>query len=283
MSKTLNCGKNKIIKTELPAFIMGILNATPDSFWEGSRAKGLEAGVQKALKLIEQGADIIDIGGESTRPGSAYVSEEEELERVIPLISEIRKHSDIPISVDTRKANVMRAAFNAGADICNDISALQDDAEMAKLIAKENACVILMHMKGSPQTMQDKPFYENAVKEVSAMLLERAKYAESQGIKKELIILDPGIGFGKRTCDNYSIIANLKTFADSGYTILMGLSRKTLIGDVTGKAIPERLAGTLAANMYSVMQGAEIVRVHDVAETKDVLSVLGELNKYGNT
>lgn len=282
MSKILNCGKGKIIKTELPAFIMGILNVTPDSFWEGSRAKGVELGVKRALTLIEQGADIIDIGGESTRPGSDYVSEEEELKRVIPVIEGIRKHTDIPISVDTRKSKVMSEAFNAGADICNDISALSDDEQMAALAAKENAAVILMHMKGSPLTMQDKPFYEDAVKEVLSVLLKRAEYAQAQGIKKELIILDPGIGFGKRTCDNYNIIANLKTFTASGYTVLMGLSRKTFVGEITGRPVPERLAGTLAANMYSVMHGAGIVRVHDVAETKDVLSVLGELNKYGN-
>ena len=187
----------RTIQTDLPAFVMGIVNVTPDSFWKESRG-----GFEHALKLIEQGADILDIGGESSRPGSAYVSEEEELSRIIPVIQEIRKVSDIPISVDTRKKNVMEKAFEAGADILNDISALEDDWEMGKFCGKHGIPVILMHKRGTPADMQNNTSYEDVFKEINDYLVERAEYAISCGISEDKIILDHGVGFGKTVEEN---------------------------------------------------------------------------------
>ena len=278
----LDCGKNRIIETDMPAFIMGIVNATPDSFYETSRSVQLDKSLQRALTLEAEGADIIDIGGESTRPGALYISEEEELERVIPLIEAIRKRSGIPISTDTRKSAVMKAAFRAGAELCNDISALSDDPALGKLIAEEAGGVVLMHKRGNPTTMQYAVSqYEDIVSEVATYLNGRIAYALSCGIAKRRIIIDYGIGFGKSAEDNYRLIAASARFAALGYPLLVGLSRKSFIGAVTGMPPEGRLAGTLAATTYAVRQGASVVRVHDVAETREILSVLKELQKYG--
>jgi dihydropteroate synthase len=277
MSLSFPIRNGRSIETPLPAFIMGILNATPDSFWEGSRAEGVSAGLGRALALIRQGADIIDIGGESTRPGASYVDAEEEISRVVPLVRAIRNESPIPISVDTRKAAVMEAALEAGADICNDISALEDDPDMARLVARAGVPVILMHKRGIPVSMQENPVYNDPVREVRDYLRERAKYAEDQGIARDRIVLDPGIGFGKRYADNRALIAGLGDIVGLGYPVLMALSRKSCIGEMTGRAPSERLAGSLAANLVSVRRGATFLRVHDVAETRDMLSVLQEI------
>ena len=279
----LDCGKNRLIHSDLPAFIMGIVNATPDSFFEPSRSIHQNRNTDRALKLEAEGADIIDIGGESTRPGASYISEEEELERVIPLIEAIRRRSSIPISVDTRKTAVMKAAFKAGAELCNDISALSDDAALGPLIAEAEGGVILMHKQGIPPSMQQRPHYEDAVRQISAYLTERAAYALHCGIAKQRIIIDYGIGFGKTVEDNYRLITASRYFADLGYPLLVGLSRKSFIGAITGAPAEGRLAGTLAATMYAVQLGAAIVRVHDVAETRDMLTVLKELQKYGTS
>lgn len=282
MPLQLHCGKDRSITTSLPAFIMGIVNATPDSFFSGSRSTNLRKSLERALRLEKEGADIIDIGGESTRPGSAYISEEEELERVIPLIQAIRKETDIPISVDTRKATVMREAFRAGAHICNDISALSDDSTLGNLIAEENGGVVLMHKHGVPLTMQQHTGgYGNIIEDICVYLTERAAYALSCGIKKEHIILDYGIGFGKTAEDNWRLIAASARFAALGYPLLAGISRKSCIGTATGKEVEHRLAGSLAAGFYAVQAGASILRVHDAAETRDTLAVLGEIQKYG--
>ncbi|MCR5495673.1 MAG: dihydropteroate synthase [Treponema sp.] len=261
--------KDRIVKSELPAFVMGIVNVTPDSFFKDSRG-----GVERALELIEEGADILDLGAESTRPGSLYISEDEEIERLIPVITEIRKVSDIPISVDTRKKNVMEKAFQAGADILNDISALEDDPLMADFCAKNELPVILMHKKGIPSSMQDNVVSENAFKIVNDYLIQRAEYALSAGIAKDKIILDPGIGFGKDLKANVDLIKNLSSLGNKKYPILMALSRKTCIGQMTGREVEDRLAGTLAADLLSVIRGASMVRVHDVKETVDTLKVL---------
>lgn len=263
----------RTIQTDLPAFVMGIVNVTPDSFWKESRG-----GFEHALKLIEQGADILDIGGESSRPGSAYVSEEEELSRIIPVIQEIRKVSDIPISVDTRKKNVMEKAFEAGADILNDISALEDDCEMGKFCGKHGIPVILMHKRGTPADMQNNTSYEDVFKEINDYLVERAEYAISCGISEDKIILDPGVGFGKGLEENARLIKDAGKLGNGRFMILMALSRKTCIGQMTGKDISGRLSGTLAGDLISVMNGARMVRVHDVAETVDTLKVLGYIN-----
>ena len=263
---------------------MGIVNATPDSFYEPSRSVSLEKGLERALALESEGADIIDIGGESTRPGSSYISEEEELERVIPLIEAVRKHSAVPLSVDTRKAAVMKAAFKAGATLCNDISALTDDPALGTLIAEEDGAVVLMHKQGTPPAMQQTvPQYENVISEVRDYLEERAMHALNCGIARERIIIDYGIGFGKTAEDNYRLIAASAYFTGLGYPLLVGLSRKSFIAAVTGGSPEKRLVGTLAATMYAVRQGASIVRVHDVAATRELLLVLKELQKYGTT
>ncbi len=279
--------RDREIVTEYPAFVMGILNATPDSFWAGSRTGGesgrsVAAGVERALRLAQDGADVIDIGGESSRPGSAYVSEDEELSRVIPLIEGIRRESAVPLSVDTRKSSVLVAALAAGADMLNDISGLSDDPGMARVAAAENIPVVIMHMKGSPKTMQDSPAYDNALEEVAAWLAERASWAEAAGIRRDRIILDPGIGFGKRHEDNLSLIAGTRRIAAAGYPVMMALSRKSCIGTITSRDVPDRLAGTLAANILAVQRGATWLRVHDVAETRDSLAVLREIERYGH-
>lgn len=266
--------KNRTIKTSLPAFVMGIVNATPDSFYGESRG-----GADYALRLISEGADIIDIGGESTRPGSEYISEEEEIKRIVPVIKKIREVSDIPISVDTRKKNVMQAAFESGADILNDVSALKDDSEMADFCAKTELPVILMHKRGIPLKMQSETEYKDIFLEVNDYLLERASFAEKCGIKQERIIVDPGIGFGKDLKGNVCLIKNIGKLCNKKYTILMALSRKSCIGEITGRSVQDRLCGTLAANLISVMNGAQIVRVHDVKETVDTLKVLEYINR----
>lgn len=281
MKRQLDLAFQRTIETQLPAFIMGVLNATPDSFWEKSRSGPLAGGVDSALSMVAQGADIIDIGGESTRPGSAYISSDEEIERVIPLILEIRRHSGIPISVDTRKSSVLRAALEAGADICNDISSLEDDSEMAALIAQKGIPVILMHKQGIPATMQDDPRYTDVVQNIADYLFERARFAEAAGIAQKKIILDPGIGFGKTYTDNCALLSRLQKIALGPYPVLIALSRKSCIGQMTGQKTEDRLPGTLAANLIAVQNGASILRVHDVAETHDILKVLQEITDIG--
>jgi dihydropteroate synthase len=252
---------------------MGIVNCTEDSFFPGSHNSSVEAAVERALREVEEGADIIDFGGESTRPGSAYVSAEEEIRRLIPVIRAFRRQCRTPLSVDTRKLAVARAVLEAGADIINDISALEDDPGIGPLCAQWGAPVVLMHKKGVPTDMQDKPYYEDVVGEVSAYLAEAANRALASGIPREHIILDPGIGFGKRREDNLDLMANLGKICGLGYPVLMGLSRKGVIGDLTGRAVSLRLAGTIAANAVCLMEGANIIRVHDVAEAVDLVKV----------
>ena len=279
LSVTLAGGR--AVRTSMHAFIMGILNATPDSFWERSRTGTLASGVDRALALVAEGADILDIGGESTRPGSQYVEADEEISRVIPLIREIRKYSSVPISVDTRKAAVMEAALDAGADICNDISALSDDPALTGVVARSGIPVVLMHKQGIPVSMQDNPVYTDVVRNVADYLFERARFAQESGIERSRIILDPGIGFGKRYVDNCALLAGLAEIAAGGYPVLIALSRKSCIGEMTGRAAADRLPGSLAANLVAVQNGATFVRVHDVAQTRDTLSVLQEIQTRG--
>jgi dihydropteroate synthase len=252
---------------------MAIVNCNGDSFFAPSRARDGE-GVERALEAEQAGADIIDFGGESTRPGAAYIDEEEELRRVIPVIEAFRRRSRLPVSVDTRKAAVARAALNAGADIINDISALEDDSLMLPLCAEQGAVVVLMHKKGTPPDMRQASRYDDAPAEVGKYLRSAAKRALDGGIGPDRIILDPGIGFGKQTPDNLALINRLAEIRGSGYPILVGLSRKTFIGDVTGRVVPDRLAGTIAANAVAVMRGADIIRIHDVKEGVDLAKML---------
>lgn len=261
--------KNRIVKTELPAFVMGIVNATPDSFFDKSRG-----GADEALRLIDEGADLLDIGGESTRPGSEYVSAEEEIRRVLPVIEAVRKASDIPISVDTRKFEVMKAAYEAGADILNDISALEDDGSLASFCAETELPVILMHKRGNPGTMQKNTVYENVFDEVNDYLKKRVEFALASGIASDKIWLDPGIGFGKDVKGNFELMRRCGELCDGKYPVLMALSRKTCIGEVTGREVSERLYGTLAADLLSVQKGASMIRVHDVKEAVDTMKIL---------
>ena len=277
---------NRILTTEKPAYVMAIVNCTPDSFWEHSRSYSPVQAAEKALEHFEAGADIVDIGGESSRPGSDYVSAEEQIKRIVPVIEEIRRRSSGVISVDTRLLSVMKAARQAGADILNDISALEDDTNLASFAASEKIPVILMHKRGTPLIMQRNTDYTDVVRDIASYLADRIEYAVSEGIAPEKIIVDSGVGFGKDRTANISLIRSGTVILDlieerTGRRImhnLMGLSRKTVIGEITGKETSERLAGSLAANMIAVQRGCTIVRVHDTAETADMLCVLNALD-----
>lgn len=266
--------KDRTISTERNAFVAGIVNVNNDSFWKGSRG-----GFSLAKRLILEKADILDIGAESSRPGSKYISEKDELKALIPLIRKIRKFSDIPISVDTRKKNVFEACMQEGADILNDISALEDDSQMARYAGNEKIPVILMHKRKNPDIMQKYTEYEDVFKEVEDYLYSRIQYAVENGIDEDKIIIDPGICFAKDLHANLVLIKNCGRLCSGKYPLMMALSRKSFLGLLTGKTVDKRLAGTVSANLYSVINGAKFVRVHDVKEAVDSLDVLkGILN-----
>jgi dihydropteroate synthase len=256
-----------------PPLVMGIVNCNTDSFFAPSRALA-ERAVERTLTLAGEGAAIIDLGAESSRPGADYISAEEELERLIPVIAAVRRQSPVPLSVDTRKAAVAAQCLEAGADMINDISALEDDPGMGRVCGEKKAALILMHKKGNPPDMQKDPRYTDAAAEVGAYLEAAAEKAIRQGVSRNRIILDPGIGFGKRLADNLVILARLAEICRKGYPVLVGLSRKTFVGELTGRPAADRLAGTLAAEAWSVFRGARIIRVHDVRETADLVRVL---------
>jgi dihydropteroate synthase len=253
---------------------MGILNVTPDSFSDGGAYLSSDAAVDRALRMIDEGADIIDVGPESTRPGAAAVSAAAQIERAVPVIKGIRRHDrGVTISIDTRLAGVARAAIDAGADVVNDVSALRDDARMVELVALSGAVVVLMHMKGSPADMQcgGGPVYDDVIDEIVSFLRERVAFAESCGVDRGKIIVDPGIGFGKRVEDNLRILRELRRFREIGPPVLVGASRKRFIGSVLSIDEPrDRLAGSLACAAVAVMNGAWILRVHDVKETVEL-------------
>ena len=252
--------------------IMGIVNVTPDSFFGASRRPGPEQAAERALELLEEGADIIDFGAESTRPGAEPVDPDEEKRRLLPAIRRFREQSRAIVSVDTRRADVARAALDEGADIVNDIGALGDPA-MAQAIAAAGAAVVLMHMRGDPATMQANPEYADCALEVRDFLLSSVRKALDAGISAASIVLDPGIGFGKVLPHNIDLIQRLYLLTESDYPVLVGLSRKRFIGELTGKPVEERLAGSLGAACAAWMRGADIFRVHDVAATRDALKV----------
>ena len=258
--------------------IMGILNVTPDSFSDGGRYAGKDAAVSRAFRMAGEGADIIDVGGESTRPGAETVSVEQEIARVVPVIAGIRSRSDIPVSIDTRKAEVAAAAIAAGADMVNDVSALRHDDVMADVIADSGYPVVLMHMQGTPETMQDNPRYGNVVEEVLEFFAERIAFCTSRGITR--IVLDPGIGFGKTLQHNLTLLRALPRISALGYPLLVGASRKGFIGTITGLPVERRLSGSLAAHLFACRNGAHLLRVHDVEETRAALTVLNAL-EYG--
>jgi dihydropteroate synthase len=259
---------------------MGVLNVTPDSFSDGGQFFDAKRAIGHGLKMAADGAAIIDAGGESTRPGSASVSAEEQIRRVIPIIEALCKKIDVPISIDTYNVDVAQAALEAGAGMINDITALSDE-RMGELAAERGVPVVLMHMQGRPQTMQDNPTYGDVVKEVLEFLIERAKRAEQFGISKEKVFIDPGIGFGKTLEHNLELLRNIDKFVAAGYRVCIGTSRKSFIGKITGKEKPaDRIFGTAATVALCVAAGVSIVRVHDVAEMVDVVKAANAV-KYG--
>jgi len=257
--------------------VMGVLNVTPDSFSDGGQFFDSGRAVERGLQMAADGAEIIDVGGESTRPGSASVSDDEQIERVVPVIKALCKKIDVPISIDTYKLEVAKAALEAGAGMINDITAFSDE-RMAELAAEHEVPVVLMHMQGTPATMQIEPKYEDVVSEVLQFLLERARRAEDAGIDRKKIFIDPGIGFGKTLEHNLLLLRNIDKFVASGYRVLIGTSRKSFIGKLTGREKPsERRFGTAATVALCAAAGVSIVRVHDVAEMVDVVKVTNKL------
>jgi dihydropteroate synthase len=253
--------------------VMGVLNVTPDSFSDGGRFFEPEAALDRAMQLAEDGAAIVDIGGESTRPGATPVEATEELRRVIPVVERLAANLDVPVSVDTRKPEVMRQALAAGASMVNDVSALAAPGALEAVAASE-AAVCLMHMQGEPGTMQAAPHYDDVVTEVREYLRRRVGACVAAGIVRERLVVDPGFGFGKALEHNLALLAGLARIAGDGMPVLVGLSRKRLVGALTGRGEGERLAGSLAAAIVAVINGARIIRAHDVRETVDALAVL---------
>jgi dihydropteroate synthase len=252
---------------------MGIINVTPDSFSDGGRFVSVDSALAQAEALVEAGADLLDVGGESSRPGADAVALDEELCRVIPAVEAIAARVKVPISVDTAKAEVARQALQAGAEIVNDITAMAGDPAMARVVADARAAVVLMHMRGTPQTMQRAPYYDDVVSEVHAELARRIAVAESVGIARARIAIDPGIGFGKTFDHNLELLRNLPKFADLGCAIMVGTSRKGFLGTVARRPVTERGVASVASALAACATGAHIVRVHDVAETSDAIKV----------
>lgn len=268
----IRCGKYLLNLRKRP-YIMGILNITPDSFSDGGLYLDIKEAIEHARRMAAEGADIIDVGGESSRPGAEPVSLDEELKRVIPVIEALSKKIDIPISIDTYKADVANEAITAGASIINDISGLRFDPMMVKAAADADAPVIIMHMKGAPRDMQRRPAYKDVVKEIIDFFKERISYAIKNGVKKNKIIIDPGIGFGKTVRHNLKIIKRLGEFKSLGVPILLGPSRKSFIGKILDAPPEKRMAGTAAAVAMGIANGADIIRVHDVEEMLDAARI----------
>jgi dihydropteroate synthase len=269
--------RDRVINFQSGALLMGILNVTPDSFSDGGRYADKDRAVARALQMIEEGADIIDIGGESSRPGSLPVDTETELNRVLPVIEEVITKKDTLISIDTQKSAVAEAALKAGAHIINDISALAADKSMPGTARRYKAGVILMHKKGQPHDMQNNPEYIDVVAEVEKHLNERIDFLSREAIPREFAAIDPGIGFGKTIEHNVKLVAHIEELAKCGRPVVMGLSRKKFLGQITGRAINERMASSLGALAFCLLHGASILRVHDVKESRDVISVLNTI------
>jgi dihydropteroate synthase len=275
MSRIFRCGAH-VFELSRP-LVMGVLNVTPDSFSDGGRFLDRDSALAHARAMRDDGADLIDVGGESSRPGSKPVDDEIQLERVVPIVEALARDG-IAVAVDTRKPAVMRAAIAAGASMVNDIAALTAPGAI-DACATGTTAVCLMHMRGEPATMQNAPVYDNVVNEVRDFLVARAAACEAAGIAAERIAIDPGFGFGKTRAHNLTLLRAIGDFAATGYPVLVGLSRKKSLGEITGRAIDERLAASLAAALAAVARGALIVRVHDVRETVDALKVWGAIER----
>jgi dihydropteroate synthase len=252
--------------------VMGILNVTPDSFSDGGAFSDTEGALQYAQQMVADGADIIDVGGESSRPGSASIPADTELERVLPVVKAIREALDIPISIDTRKARVAKAAIDSGANIINDISAMRDDPSMLQVAEHTNVPVILMHMKGEPAKMQDSPEYDDVVAELIQFFTERVAHCQEAGLTR--LVVDPGVGFGKRLQDNLEILRRLAEFRSLELPLMLGTSRKSFIGAITGKGTDARRGGSIASAAWGASNGAAIVRVHDVLDTVSAIQTM---------
>jgi dihydropteroate synthase len=261
--------------------VMGIVNVTPDSFSDGGRALAVDDAVSHAMRLVDEGADLLDVGGESSRPGAAPVGLVEELRRVVPAVEALAARVSVPISIDTTKAEVARQALRAGASIINDITALGGDPDLARVVADAGAGVVLMHMQGTPGTMQDAPSYDDVVREVYDFLALRVEWAEARGIPRPRIAVDPGIGFGKTTEHNLELLRNLGRFATLGCAVLVGTSRKGFLGALTGRPISGREAASVASSLCAATRGASVVRVHDVAPMVDAIKVWAALGGWG--
>ncbi|KAF7765759.1 dihydropteroate synthase [Pseudoalteromonas undina] len=272
MNNKINLARGRVLELSEPV-IMGIVNVTPDSFSDGGQFFNTTAALNHAMQLLDEGATILDIGGESTRPGAPDVSLEDELQRVIPLINAIREQSDCVISIDTSKAEVMRQAIEAGADIVNDVRALQEPGAIEVVAQYPDVVVCLMHMQGQPRSMQNAPHYDDLASEINDFFNQRIATCEAAGIKQSQLILDPGFGFGKTLKHNYQILAQFNDYAQLGLPLLAGLSRKSMIGNLLNRDTKDRLAGSLAGALIAAQNGAHIIRVHDVKETADVLGV----------
>ena len=266
--------RGRLIPLNAGPLIMGVLNVTPDSFSDGGRYLDPGAAVDHAAEMAAQGADLIDIGAESTRPGADPVDQEEERRWLIPVVRAVCRAVSVPVSVDTTKAAVARQALDAGAALVNDISALRYDSGMKPLIAETGAGLVLMHMQGTPKTMQQAPSYRDVIEEVRQFFVERIGTALEAGIAAEQILLDPGIGFGKNLEHNLRLLARLDAFVALGYPVLVGVSRKAFIGQVLDRPVDERLMGTAAAAAVAILRGARVIRVHDVAPLRDVVKMI---------
>jgi len=275
----LTC-RNRDLDLGMPA-VMGVLNVTPDSFADGGRYFTLQAAVERGLRMVEEGASIVDVGGESTRPGAAEVGVAEEIDRVVPVIERLAASSPVVLSVDTSKPAVMAATVAAGACLVNDIRGLLVPGAL-DTVASSAAAVCIMHMQGEPATMQQNPRYEDVVREVRAFLAARAASCIAAGIDASRICIDPGIGFGKRLEHNLALLANLPALAELGYPVLVGVSRKSLIGMITGRPAENRLPGSIALAALAVERGASIIRAHDVSETVDAVKIAAELVRRGH-
>ena len=273
----INAFNNWLVKSEKPYLIMGILNVTPDSFSDGGQFLKVENAFTHSVKMIEEGADIIDIGGESTKPFADPVSTDEELSRVIPVIEKIRSEYDILISIDTTKSKVAEEAITAGANIINDVSAMEIDENMLQVAKNYNSPIVMMHMKGIPKNMQNNPTYDHLITEIKDYLSSRVKCAINAGIDKKNIIIDPGIGFGKSVEHNFEIIKNLDSFVELGFPVLLGASRKSFIGLTLNVEEKDRLEGSIAANVIGLQKGAKIFRVHDVLAAKKSLIIANKI------
>jgi len=271
-----------LLSKKKQSLIMGILNVTPDSFSDGGDFFEKNIAIDRALEMVKQGADIIDIGGESTRPFSDSVSLKEEISRVIPVIEGISKESDVCISIDTTKSRVAIEALEVGASLINDISAMEIDSAMVDVALKFNCPIVLMHMKGIPKNMQDNPQYKSLISDIKEYLLARIDFVVSKGIDRKKIIIDPGIGFGKTVKNNFEIINNLDQFVKMNHPVLLGASRKSFIGTSLNLPEKDRLEGSIAANIIGLQKGAKIFRVHDVVETKRAMIIANKIFNSNN-